>query len=99
MAIQRDPVMKNKTTTKKRVWQNGMMLRKRLGSSWLHWGCFDKLWRWLGGSQMIDAPGLLHHCCYQLFFYFKEPEVKEGRCEILSSRDTVAITAMNSERL
>jgi len=36
---------------------------------------------------------------YQLSLHFKEPEVKEGRCEILSSGDTMAVTTLNLEEL
>lgn len=48
---------------------------------------------------MINAVGFLSITAviYQLLFYFKEPEDEEGHCEMLSSRDGVAVPIMNSQ--
>lgn len=63
-----------------------------------HWECFYKLWRWLS-FEMINAAGFLFitAAIYQLLFYFKETEDEEGHCEMLSSRDGVAVPIMNSQ--
>lgn len=75
-----------------------MQPRKKLPLVCLHWECFYKLW--LRSFERINAAGFLFITAVidQLLFYFKEPEDGGGgHCEMLSSRDGVAVPIMTSQ--
>lgn len=74
-----------------------MQPRKKLRLVCLHWECFYKLW--LRSFERINAAGFLFITAVidQLLFYFKEPEDGGGHCEMLSSRDGVAVPIMTSQ--